>query len=441
MGRLSLYRINSAALTDVGMKRQNNEDYVAFFEPQDTDALVQSGCLYIVADGVGGAVKGERASQYAAQSVLYDYYRDPSPSMGERLSKAMRQANAQIYHFAEQSQEGRMATTMVAAAIRENILSVANVGDSRAYLLRNGAATQLTRDHSMVGEMMREGVMTEAEAQQSNMKNRLLRSLGGERDVRVDLYPEIPLLPGDKIILCSDGLTSYALGEDIRRMAEGESPVEIVSRMVKFASDAGGADNISVIAVLIEEEDSSPTLTWRGQKPIPVDWNDMPTDKFKPVRVAKADKENRARLPRFIYWVSAIGVLGTLVLVVAVGLLAGTDFFNRQRESTSQPTPLDVMSTQPLPTFKPQSDLAPTVPAGEICFYQVQPGETLDIIRIRFGSEPQPSLYNAWICQDGPSNCSDPTPLTTSEDLVEGMWLEIPGPVDCQVGGGVLYTP
>jgi protein phosphatase len=434
-----LYRINSASLTDVGIKRQNNEDYVAFFEPQDATALVQSGCLYIVADGVGGAAKGERASQFAAQSVLYDYYRNASQPVGERLSLAMRQANAQIYHFAEQGQEGRMATTMVAAVIRNNTLAIANVGDSRAYLLRDGAATQITHDHSMVGEMVREGVMTEAEAQHSSMKNRLLRSLGGESDVHVDLYPEISLLPGDKIILCSDGLTSYALGEDILRLSEGGSPSEIVSRMVKFARNGGGADNISVIAVLIGEEDDSPTLTWRGQKPAPVDWNDIPTDKFKPVRVTKASQKGQKGLPRFVYWVLAIGILGTLSLATAVGLLAATGKINLPFGPASQPTTLDSQSTQPLPTFDPQSGLPAATSPGEICLYQVHSGDSFDIIRIRFGSDAGPSNYTAWTCADGPSGCENPVPLTTSEDVVEGMWLEIPGTGECQVGGGVLY--
>lgn len=419
-----MYSINSAALTDVGLKRQNNEDYVAFFEPQDLNDRMQSGCLYIVADGVGGAAKGERASQFAAQSVLYDYYRSPSVPIDERLSQAMRQANAQIYNFAEQSLEGRMATTMVVAVIRQNILSFANVGDSRAYLLRNDTATQLTRDHSMVGEMVREGVMTEAEAQRSNMKNRLLRSLGGEPDVQVELYPEIPLMPGDKIVLCSDGLTSYALGEDILRMSRDGSPQEIASRLVQFARQAGGADNISAIVIAIGQEESGATKTWRGQKPMPVNWDDMPTDKHKPVKSTAASARPAARkLPAWAFWLIGIGLLGVIAVVVVVGLIAGAFSFGKAGKSIS------TQSTSPA-----------AVSTGDICLYQVKKGETLGIVQVRFGSAPDPTLYKSWVCDPGPASCKDSQPITSADQVAEGMWLQIPGPVDCPVGGGVIYS-
>lgn len=146
-----MFQIFSAPLSDPGRKRRNNEDWTAQFEPPTFEERLQSGCLYIVADGVGGAAKGERASQYAAQKVLYDYYHHLELPPAERLRMAMRQAGNEIYQYAEEQGEGRMATTMVAAVILGDKLIVANVGDSRAYLYRDGTTHQITRDHSLVG--------------------------------------------------------------------------------------------------------------------------------------------------------------------------------------------------------------------------------------------------------------------------------------------------
>ncbi len=127
-------QINSALSTNKGKRRPHNEDYAAFFEPNDPQELQASGNIYIVADGVGGAEKGERASRYAVQKVLYEYYRYPNTNPAERLRSSMRQAGNEIYQFAVESAGlTRMATTMVVAVVRDQKLTVANVGDSRAY--------------------------------------------------------------------------------------------------------------------------------------------------------------------------------------------------------------------------------------------------------------------------------------------------------------------
>ncbi|MGD9092849.1 MAG: protein phosphatase 2C domain-containing protein, partial [Anaerolineales bacterium] len=255
--------IISAALTHPGQERPNNEDFVAFHDPTSQTDLQSSGRLYIVADGVGGASLGERASQYAAQKVLQEYYLHPDMEPGARLSQFIRQAGNDIYDFAEKSSHlRRMATTIVAAVIRGSTLTVANVGDSRAYLIRDRKAVQITRDHSLVGEMMRNGFMSEEEAMKSKFKNRITRSVGGEKDVRVDIFDDIKVRGGDQMLLCSDGLTSYATRTDLVDMSQQGTPDEIASRMVDFANQKGGSDNISVVMVAIREQVSSqdPTL-------------------------------------------------------------------------------------------------------------------------------------------------------------------------------------
>ncbi len=259
-----MYTIHSASQSHPGLKRARNEDFLVIHEPEDPDELKTSGRLYIVTDGVGGAAQGDLASQYAAEKVLREYYRSSQLHPGTRLRQAMRQVGNEIYHYAaENLGPVHMATTMVAATIWEDSLTIANVGDSRAYLIRNGSAQQLTRDHNLASELVRDGVITEEEAQNSPVKSRITRSLGGELDVFVDVFPDIPLRPGDRLLLCSDGLTRYARPDDLVPLATEGALEDAVKRMVEFANEAGGIDNTTVILIEVGEaipEDSSAVI-------------------------------------------------------------------------------------------------------------------------------------------------------------------------------------
>ena len=323
-------KLLSAKLSDVGRKRKNNEDYVASFEPTDPKELQASGCLYIVADGVGGASKGERASQYAADKVLYEYYQLTSLEPADRLRKAISQVNEDIFGYAEQSERvTRMATTMVAAVVRGNTLMVANVGDSRAYLIHSGEATQITRDHSIVGEMMATGEMTEAEAQASKVKNRLTRSVGGEAEVHVQVYDPITLQPGDKVLLCTDGLTRYAMRQQITEMTAQGSPQEIAGKLIQYANKRGGADNVSVIVIAFEPvgiaEQPAIQIPQRPQPPL--NWAAMETMQTEPqtplLTNAAWRNKPKNRLARRQKDVNLfIGILAATIIIV-IGLGSG----------------------------------------------------------------------------------------------------------------------
>jgi serine/threonine protein phosphatase PrpC len=258
-------QIESSSLSHPGLKRSGNEDFITFFEPSSPEELRLSGYLYIVADGVGGAAEGERASRYAAEKVKFDYYQNPGKEPAERLKQAMQQANADIFTY---SQTGgrfqRMATTLVAAVIREGLLTIAWVGDSRAYLFRGGQPWQITTDHNTVGEMVKNKLMSEEQALNSTAKNRLTRSLGGDEDVYVDVLANIPLQAGDKLLLCSDGLTRYATGAKIAELVGSGSADEGACRLIDFANNKGGADNVSVILVHIKSL-AAPTVSLEGQ--------------------------------------------------------------------------------------------------------------------------------------------------------------------------------
>jgi|GEM_PF-130244 len=293
-----MYQIRSALLSHPGRKRHNNEDFAVLFEPEDATDLNTSGRIYIVADGVGGAAQGEKASQYAAQKVMYEYYRFPDLEPGERLERFMEQASHDIHSFAANNdQPMRMATTMVAAVVCNDLLTVANVGDSRAYLIRDGAAHQITNDHSLVGELVRSGEMTEEEAMRSRIKNRITRSLGGHSDVAVDTFRKIPLKIGDKVILCSDGLTRYAANADIVRLTAEGNPEQIVGRLVDYANQSGGADNVSVILLSVEAAQQQAASLERTVRIMPqkVEW-----DTLSPARPARSGSQ-----PALTPWQSA----------------------------------------------------------------------------------------------------------------------------------------
>jgi PPM family protein phosphatase len=359
--------VRSAALTHPGRQRPNNEDFITFFEPIDQEVLRKSGCIYILADGVGGASKGERASQYAAQKILHDFYKFSEMPVEERLRTIIRQAGNDIYDYAEaQDNFMQMATTIVVAVVRNNTLQVAHVGDSRAYLVHEGQVIQLTRDHSTVGELMRDGLLTEDEAMHFDGRNPLSRSLGGQRDVPVDVSEPIKFSPGDKILLSSDGLTRYATRQNINDLLKQGEPEDVVYRMVDYANQSGGGDNVSVIIVEALDQVKAPPAA-RGQKPAPVDWETVPTiskdfiykerKRFGNVTYARRKK---TRKPAIVL----AGICA--VLLITAGLILGLSILNGNEPGISIDDS-QISSDQSSPTLMEfindqlETDLSPDV--------------------------------------------------------------------------------
>lgn len=348
----------AAKLSDPGRKRPHNEDYADYFEPSDSEERRVSGSLFIVADGVGGAAKGERASRFAVQKVLHDFYQSPQVPPGERLRRIIRRAGNEIYHFAAESNAFlRMATTMVAAVLQENHLIVANVGDSRAYLIRNGQVQQLTSDHSYVGEMVREGLLSEAEAQHTKGKNKLTRSLGGEEDVQVDIF-EYETRPGDRILLCSDGLTRYALAEDIARLASQGEPAEVVQRLVDFANQSGGADNVTTLLIQVTSAEAEPprSLVTPGPRPAPVDLDTFVTEPLVSPRLSQP--RTTIFSSREILMILVGVALMVAIVILSVALLVGP-------LTNPVPNPAVTLETPLVPTITLAPETATAVPATD----------------------------------------------------------------------------
>ena len=226
--------VEEAARTDTGRQRDANEDSYYARSP-----------VYVVADGMGGAQAGEVASQIAAD-VFDSELRDDNPE--EELERLAREANRRIFELSRSdSSRSGMGTTLTAALISSDEVSIVHVGDSRAYLYRDGELRQLTRDHSLVEELRRQGKLTTEEAEEHPQRSIITRALGPEPDVEPDVHTH-QARNGDVFLLCSDGLTSMIREDQVREiLADSESLRSAVDRLVEEANRAGGRDNITVV--------------------------------------------------------------------------------------------------------------------------------------------------------------------------------------------------
>jgi PPM family protein phosphatase len=228
--------------TDVGRGRPENEDSILV----DPD-----GGLYAVADGMGGHRAGEVASATAIEALKAAYLG------GQRVDQAVAAANAAVFAKAAEDAALRgMGTTLTAVALQNSTAVLGHVGDSRAYLMRDGAVTQVTDDHSLVEQLVREGRLTPEEAQKHPQRAIITRALGVDPNVEVDTY-RVDLKPGDRLLICSDGLTNMlsddTIAQTLRRHAD---PQQAADTLVDMANQAGGDDNITVVLVYVANDKS-----------------------------------------------------------------------------------------------------------------------------------------------------------------------------------------
>ncbi|HWZ19845.1 MAG TPA: Stp1/IreP family PP2C-type Ser/Thr phosphatase [Ktedonobacteraceae bacterium] len=251
-------RLDVAQLTDVGRKREHNEDNMAFVIPKDSQVMASKGALFIVADGMGGHAAGEVASEIAVDTVSNMYYQEDSNDVTVSLLRAIRRANASIHQrAAENLLRTGMGTTCVAAVLRGNMAYIANVGDSRAYLLRGNQVKQISYDHSWVAEQVRAGLLTEEQARTHAQRNVITRCLGTQAEVDVDVFHEA-LHEGDSLVLCTDGLSGLVSDEELQRIVEQFVPQESVYHLVERANENGGPDNITAIVMRVQEVGEEP---------------------------------------------------------------------------------------------------------------------------------------------------------------------------------------
>ena len=237
-----------AGQTDIGLVRKTNQD------AYNAGSLSENAVWAVVCDGMGGANGGNIASETAIDAITKDVlegYREgmDSQEIKELLASALEDANERVYEKAKQDPalEG-MGTTAVLTLIQNNVIHLVNVGDSRAYLLTRENVTQITRDHSIVQEMLESGEITEEQARTHPRKNIITRAWGVDDTVVVD-YFEIPFEEHATLLLCSDGFSGSLTPERIYHFSRGLTAERITQRAIELAKEAGGNDNITVITI------------------------------------------------------------------------------------------------------------------------------------------------------------------------------------------------
>ncbi len=250
-------KLSAEGKTDKGLSRKNNEDNMC---------LDPGIGLFAVADGVGGAASGEVASRVAME-VLRDHIRRTAPRNKDlqenagrtgglsRITAGIRLANKAVWDASKSDSALRgMGTTVAAVMIEDSWMGVAHAGDSRVYLIRAGVMTQLTEDHSLVAEQVRAGLITKEDAEVSAMRNVITRALGQEGELDIDTS-EIALMEGDRIVLCTDGLTTMVSEKSIMStVLSHDSPGEGCNALVDLANKGGGRDNITVVLIYIKKD-------------------------------------------------------------------------------------------------------------------------------------------------------------------------------------------
>ncbi len=356
--------VSAAAFTDTGQVRKHNEDYVAYHIPKEEKAGEPSGALLVVCDGVGGGAAGEIASEHAVHRILNDYYQAPAeqPPLA-RLLSAIQQANVEILQQnAGQTDARRMTTTVVAAALAESYAVVVHAGDSRAYLVRGGQISQLTRDHSWVAEMVRSGDLTAQEAEAHPWRNRITRALGMKENLDLDSQT-LELKAGDRLILCSDGLTRHVSDAEIMETASRQPPRQASQQLISLANQRGGADNISVIVA----ELSAPQAVREG-KPVA-------GGEDKPQPLAEPRPGSRRAWPLYVVG----GVV--IVALLAAGLMLALRTLARPTDTatpSAAPPPAATTALPAAPAAAPTTEAsgAGLVPTGTSMATETPPPPT-----------------------------------------------------------------
>lgn len=240
------------SITNIGRRREMNQDYMFTSET----AVGKLPNLFVVADGMGGHKAGEYASKFTVETLVKSVRESEIGEPVAVVKAALTKANSLLMREsqADMSKNG-MGTTVVVATIIDHVLYAANVGDSRLYVVNKDQITQITRDHSLVEEMVRLGEMDKAEAKDHPDKNIITRAIGVASDLAIDFF-EMEIKSGDIVLMCSDGLTNMIDDENIKKIVLGQRDiVEIAEKLVDTANENGGKDNITVVLIEPFSED------------------------------------------------------------------------------------------------------------------------------------------------------------------------------------------
>ncbi len=341
--------VTAALRTDVGLVRSENQDFGTYTTPEEEKESHPGGRLLIVADGMGGHRGGATASRLAGETVKAQYLGSETTDVPIALRESLARANSRIFHEAQSNPELRgMGTTTSALAVRNGHAWFAHVGDSRIYLVRDGEIQQLTDDHSLVATMVREGLLTSAEAETHPRRNVLQRSMGVAEEVEIDVRGPFELRANDTFILCSDGLHGVVKEPELKEIAK-LSIERAADEFLKRALERGAPDNVTVIVARVEATDDEvgdDTITDKFEdtqplEPIDVSQFDETVKDTQPLPVVTVEDENAPQTQEPPKKSSALK--WTLVLALALGSAAGAWFYwNHQAD----PRPASSTSTR-----------------------------------------------------------------------------------------------
>lgn len=239
--------------TDVGRQRTVNQDTLGNRVGQHAEQAASLGLLYAIADGMGGHARGEVASAMAIDQLFARFY---AGNVGEDprrvLSKVLVETNNAVYQAGREAGGPSMGTTLTTALLRDDALYVGNIGDSRTYCIRAGQIEQLTHDHSLIGEQVRSGLLTEEQARQSTVRNVITRAVGYRDEVEPDVFT-FPIAAGDIVLLCSDGLHTMVDNQELAQALSTRPLTSAVSGLIELAKQRGGPDNITALAVRVDQ--------------------------------------------------------------------------------------------------------------------------------------------------------------------------------------------
>ncbi|HQI39577.1 MAG: hypothetical protein B6D44_11455 [Ignavibacteriales bacterium UTCHB2] len=246
--------------SDIGLVRTENQDSFGKFPKDDLNMYQPKGILFMVADGMGGHSGGKEASQTAVDVVGSEYFSFDSEVISSALLYAFKKANYKINQTSQEALQFRKKGTTCSALVIENDKAhIAHVGDSKIYKISDGSIIQFTNDHTEVGEMVRKKIITEEEAKNHPSKSVLIRAMGIEADIEVDLIENILISGGDSFVLCSDGL-GKVLPEEIKKIVSDNTEEEACKKLIALANERGGNDNVTVEVIKIVDESSGDNL-------------------------------------------------------------------------------------------------------------------------------------------------------------------------------------
>lgn len=308
-------RVTIAMRSDVGRVRSENQDFAIVSDA--AEAGQGRGELMIVADGMGGHKGGATASRLAATTIKDLYFSSEGEDVAAILRDAIERANNVIFQQAGENEdlEG-MGTTTSVLLIRDGHAWTGHVGDSRIYRVRDGEIAQLTDDHSLVATMVREGLLSAEEAETHPRRNVLQRSMGVSSDVEADVDGPLDLLPGDRFLLCSDGLHGLVSSPEMAQIINDNETDAAADRFIELALERGAHDNVTVIVAAVDQSDTTPESTDPVGEKSPDESTPSPVSST-PSASSPSLGKGGCLLRALLLGLAAVAIAGSLLLLVA----------------------------------------------------------------------------------------------------------------------------